>query len=138
MTIDQAGIDFIKVWEGFSANVYEDVAGKRTIGIGHLILPSEDFPAGITIRQAEELLWHDLEAPELALQRLVPRSCTQNQWNALCSFAFNLGVGALEEMLAHGWSEVSVQIPRWSHAGRVEVPGLVRRRAAEVKLFNTV
>jgi lysozyme len=137
MTIDQAGLDFIKGFEGFSANVYKDVAGHPTIGIGHLVEPSEDFSAGITLNQAETLLWSDLEAPEAALQRLVPRSCNQNQWNALCSFAFNLGVGSLETMLAHGWDQVPTQILKWDHAGGKQVPGLTRRRQAEAALFQS-
>jgi len=135
MTIDQAGIDFIHTFEGFSAHVYNDVAGKATIGIGHLVLPSEDFSAGLTISEAEELLQHDLEAPQQALQRLVPASCTQNQFNALCSFAFNLGVGSLETMLSHGWDQVPAQILRWDHSGGKQVAGLTRRRQAESALF---
>ena len=135
MTIDEAGIDFIKGFEGLSLNVYNDVAGKPTIGIGHLIKPSEDFPAPITLEQAEQLLWADLETPEQALAKLVPATCTQNQWNALCSFAFNLGVGSLETMLGHGWDEVPTQILRWDKAGGKQVAGLTRRRQAEAALF---
>jgi lysozyme len=137
MTIDQAGIDFIKLWEGFESHPYMDVAGKATVGIGHLIKPSEDFSSGVTLSQAESLLYDDLEAPEEALQRLVPADCTQNQWNALASFAFNLGVGSLETMLAHGWPEVPQQILRWDRAGGQQVPGLTRRRKAEAALFHS-
>ena len=137
MTIDQAGLEFIKGFEGFSASVYKDVAGKETIGIGHLVKPTESFPGSITLNQAEQLLWDDLEPVETALQRLVPAECTQNQWNALASFAFNLGVGSLQTMLAHGWSEVPSQILRWTHAGGKEVAGLVRRRQAEAALFES-
>ena len=135
MTIDQAGIDFITHWEGFVNHVYLDVAGKPTIGIGHLIKPSESFPVPITLEQAQSLLWSDLEAPEEAVNALAP-GCNQNQFNALCSFAFNLGVGSLKTMLAHGFDEVPVQILRWDHAGGKQVPGLTARREAEAALFS--
>lgn len=137
MTVDDAGIAFIRGFEGFSASVYNDVAGKPSIGIGHLIKPSESFPTGITLNQAEQLLWQDLEGPETALQRLVPAECTQNQWNALASFAFNLGVGSLETMLSHGWEHVPEKILRWDHAGGKQVAGLTRRRQAEAALFRS-
>ena len=139
MTIDDAGIKFITLWEGFEPNVYLDVAGKPTIGIGHLIKPSEDFSAGITLNQAEELLWRDLEAPEQAIQRLAPQA-NQNQTNALASFAFNLGVGSLSQMLSHGFDQAAQQILKWDKAhvnGQlVAVAGLTRRRQAESALFS--
>ena len=111
MTVDQDGINFIKLWEGFEPKVYLDVAGKPTIGIGHLIKPSEDFSMGISLTQAEELLWRRPGGPgtgHLAVGSA--GTITQNQTNALCSFGFNLGVGALSQMLSHGWDQVPQQI----------------------------
>ena len=135
MTIDQAGLDFIKGFEGFSATVYKDAVGKPTIGYGHLIKPNEDFSMGISLSQGETLLYDDLEGVEARILQLAPGTITQNQFNALCSFGFNLGVGALSQMLAHGWDQVPAQILRWSHAGGKELPGLLRRRQAEAALF---
>ena len=136
MTVDQAGLEFIKGFEGFSASVYNDVAGKPTIGIGHLIKPGEDFSAGITVLQALTLLYDDMEPVEAKILELAPASCKQTQFNALCSFGFNLGTGALAQMMSHGWDQIPAQIPRWDHAAGKVIPGLTRRRQAEVKLFT--
>ena len=132
--IDQAGIDFIKGFEGFSATVYSDVAGFPTVGYGHKLLPGESYPDGITEAGATALLASDVEPVSIAVATLAPQ-CNQNQHDALCSFAYNLGAGSLRTMLGHGWADVPNQIPRWVHAGGVVVPGLVTRRAAEVALF---
>ena len=137
MTIDQAGLDFIRNFEGFSANVYKDVAGHPAIGIGHLIKPNEDFSMGITLEQAQTLLYDDLEGVEAHILQLAPGSITQNQFNSLASFGFNLGVGALAQMLAHGWDQVPQQILRWDHSGGQVVAGLTRRRQAEAALFQS-
>ena len=141
MEISSNGIRLIQSEEGFSAAVYPDKAGNPTIGIGHKLLPGESFPEGVTPEQAQTMLVHDLTFVQNALTQLVPASCNQNQWDALCDFGFNDGVGALRQMLAHGWDEVPEQIMRWDHDKQhgVEVidPVLKARRAAEVALFNT-
>lgn len=135
MTIDQAGLDFIEGFEGFSATIYKDAVGKPTIGYGHLIKPNEDFSMGISLSQGETLLYDDLEGVEARILQLAPGTITQNQFNALASFGFNLGVGALSQMLAHGWDQVPAQILRWDHAGGKVLEGLTRRRHAEAALF---
>lgn len=135
MTIDQAGIDFITHWEGCKLIPYQDVVGKLTVGVGHLIKPGEDFTGGITQAQADALLMSDVSLVESTLNSLVPEECTQSQWNALCSFGFNLGVGSLKTMLGHGWDQVPEQVIRWNKAGGVPVAGLTARRAAERDLF---
>jgi GH24 family phage-related lysozyme (muramidase) len=140
MQIDQAGIDMIKSFENCELTVYKDVAGNPTIGVGHLIKPPEspeDFAGGITEAEADQMLLADLAPVQNAVNRLADPSCNQNQFNALCDFAFNLGVGALETMMAHGWDQIPAQIPRWNHAGGIVVDGLTKRRAAEVALFQS-
>ena len=140
MQISPNGIRLIQSEEGFSAAVYPDKAGNPTIGIGHRLLPGESFPGGVTLEAAQAILIHDLTFVQNELTVLVDPSCTQNQWDALCDFGFNLGVGALKTMLAHGWDFVPLQIPRWNHDRQngIEVvdPDLTARRAAEVALFN--
>jgi lysozyme len=139
MQISDNGKAFIKGWESCSLVVYNDAAGKPTIGWGHLLLPGEESWAagGITQAQADQLFDDDLAAPQDAVNRLADPSCNQNQFDSLCSFDFNLGEGSLETMLAHGWAQVPAQIPRWHFAGGVSVPGLVNRRAAELALFQS-
>ena len=90
------------------------MAGVQTIGIGHKLLPGESFPDGITQDQAQTMLAHDLTFVQNALTVIAPASCTQNQWDALCDFGFNLGVGALKTLLAHGWDQVPTQLLRWT------------------------
>jgi lysozyme len=135
MQISPAGIAFIESNEGLVVHVYND-NGRRAIGYGHDLLPGESFPDGITQEQAEALLFRDLVPVQAALTSLVPQDCTQDQWDALCDFAYNLGIGSLKTMLAHGWDQVPLQIPRWNLVNGAATPGLTARRKAEVALFN--
>jgi lysozyme len=134
MNISPTGIAFIEANEGFVAHEYND-NGKQAIGYGHDLLPGESYPEGITQEQAEALLFHDLVPVQTALASLVPPDCTQNQWDALCDFGYNLGVGALKTMLGHGWDQVPVQALRWNHINGTPAPGLTARRNAEVAIF---
>jgi lysozyme len=136
MNIDQAGIAFITSFEGCKLTVYPDPAGIPTVGIGHKLLPGESFPDGITSDQAQEMLMADLAPVQAAVNRLMDPSCTQGQFDALCDFGFNLGVGSLGTMLGHGWDQIPQQIIRWTHSDGQVVPGLVRRRLAEMALWN--
>ena len=135
MNISPTGIAFIESNEGLILLPYND-NGKQAIGYGHDLLPGESYPEGITQEQAEALLFHDLVPIQTALASLVPPDCTQNQWDALCDFGYNLGVGALKTMLGHGWDQVPVQVPRWNHINGQVAAGLTARRANEVKRFT--
>lgn len=134
MNISPTGIAFIESNEGLILLPYND-NGKQAIGYGHDLLPGESYPEGITQEQAEALLFHDLVPIQTALASLVPPDCTQNQWDALCDFGYNLGVGALKIMLEHGWDQVPVQVPRWNHINGAPAPGLTARRNAEAAMF---
>ncbi|MBI5427444.1 MAG: lysozyme, partial [Nitrospinae bacterium] len=90
------GVDFLKRREQFRDHVYEDEAGKRTIGWGHLLLPGEEFPDGITKEQALRLLAQDMRIAETAIQRKVKVGLVQHQFDALTSLVFNIGGGAFE------------------------------------------
>ena len=136
MQISENGIRFIESFEGFSSKVYNDV-GHPAVGYGHDLQPGESFPDGITQPEAEALLIKDVNtryAP--VVNSLIPTECTQNQFDALCDFAYNLGTGSLGTMLAHGWDQVPVQIPRWNKVSGEPNPSLTRRRQAEVDLFD--
>lgn len=142
MQLSPAGLGFIASNEGFVDHVYDDAAGIPTIGYGHKLLPGESFPDGITPSQGQAMLFKDLALVQNALTLLVPSNCTQNQWDALCDFGYNAGVAALKTMLAHGWDQVTTQIPRWVYAKvdgvETVIPGLVTRRKAELTLFEQV
>ena len=136
MLLSENGLNFIKQSESCRANVYIDAAGFPTIGYGHRLLPGESFPNGITEQDAIELLLKDVQHAVDAVSIAAPQA-NQNQFDCLVDFCFNLGAASLHTMLAHGWDQVPVQIPRWNEAGGKVLPGLVTRRAGEVKLFNT-
>lgn len=139
MKIDQAGLDLIRGFEGCRLEVYLDIAGKPTIGVGHLIVPPEtpeNYSEGITQEQADALLLSDLVGVERGVNSIIPESCTQNQYNSLCSFAFNLGVSNMRMMVSHGRDQIPAQILRWDNAGGAESAGLLSRRKAESALFE--
>ena len=136
MNISAAGIDFIKSNEGFRASAYPD-AGGFSIGYGHHILPGQTFPHEITEQEASTLLMDDLQPIVHCLDMNVPKDCTQNQFDALCDFGYNLGEGALLQMLGHGWNQVPEQMIRWVHVGTQVSPGLVARRKEEISMFQS-
>ena len=141
MQLSSYGYSFIQAQEGFTPAVKGDTGGKQEIGYGHDLLPGESFPNGISILQAIALLHQDVAKIETPVTISVPQYCTQNQFDALIDFTYECGLGALHQLLAHGWSQVTVQLPRWVHAnvGGVEtvLEGMVARRAAEIQLFNS-
>ena len=136
MKTSPAGLQFIEDNEGSSLIEYKDIAGKWSIGVGHLIVPPESYPDGITEEECLALLAGDVAHVENALNALIPEDCTQNQFDACTDFGFNLGVGALRTMLGHGWGQVPVQMPRWDMADGQTIPGLAARRRREVDLFS--
>ena len=133
------GLALIERSEGLRTSVYADAVGVLTCGWGHVVKPEDglNLTSTITLEQAQAFLQRDVEAVENVLNTLIPPDCTQNQFDACCDFAYNLGVGALRTMLGHGWDQVPTQMLRWVHAGSEILPGLVTRRQAEADLFNT-
>lgn len=139
--ITQNGIDLIKRFEGFSSTVYICPAGYPTIGYGHVVKSYEDLPNGITEGQAEELLRQDAMIAERAVLRLINVPLTDGQFDALVSFTYNLGGGALQrstlrrKINREEHTEVPDQFMRWVWAGGRKLKGLVRRRKAETVLY---
>ncbi|RKP44617.1 lysozyme [Trinickia fusca] len=135
------GIDLIKHFEGLRLTRYLDAVGKPTIGYGHLILPNEKFAAALTTSAAESLLKQDLRKHELALRKLVRVPITQQQFDALMAFVFNLGPGRLQSSTllrcvnASQFKNAADQFLVWNKAGGKPLAGLTRRRQAERKLF---
>jgi lysozyme len=133
----RAGLDLIKEFEGCRLEAYQDVAGVWTIGIGS----TENVHPGLTItpEQAEQRLVNHLAPLEVQVCRLVRVPLTQNQFDALISFCYNVGVGHFEGSLLlkclNSHQDAASEFLKWSRAGGVEVPGLLRRREAERELF---
>lgn len=140
--ITQNGLDLIKRFEGFSRTVYFCPAGYPTIGYGHVVKDDEDFSAGIDESQAEELLRQDAQIAERAVLRLINVPLTDGQFDALVSFTYNLGGGALQrstlrrKINREEHAEVPEQFMRWVWAGGRKLKGLVRRRAAEAEIYQ--
>ena len=136
MKTSEAGIEFIEKREGLRLSQYLD-NGHQCIGYGHDLLPGESYPNGISTLTAQLILEEDVEKCEQAINAYgVP--LTQNQFDALVDFTFNLGVRSLWELLAHGLSQVPEQLPRWMHENGKVSTELLDRRQAEVKLFKQV
>ena len=143
MKTNKAGIDLIKKFEGLYLNAYICPAKKVTIGYGH----TRTAQLGMTITecQAEELLQSDLEPAEAAINYLntkLARKLNENEFSALVSFVFNLGVGnfnksTLKSKLLEdiNRAEVALEFRKWVYAAGVKLDGLVKRRAAEARLF---
>lgn len=139
MKISTKGFGLIKEFEGCKLTAYFCPARILTVGFGST---GPHVKPGMTITEseAETLLLNDLVRFEKAVNELVKVPMTQGAYDALVSFTFNCGEGALEEStllreLNEGKDPNAVakaQLPRWTNGGLV---GLVRRRAAEVELF---
>ncbi len=142
--ITQDGLNLIKHFEGFEPEIYLDVAGLPTIGYGHLIRKGEHkmFENGISEEEAEALLADDVQVAERAVLRLINVPLTDNQFNALVSFTFNLGSGALQrstlrrKVNREDHAEVPAEFSRWVWAGGRKLKGLIRRRKAEAALYQ--
>jgi GH24 family phage-related lysozyme (muramidase) len=138
MKTSPTGLALIQRFEGFSARAYRCPAGYWTIGYGHLCAP--DHPT-VSEAEAEVLLIKDVRIAERAVVRLISRALTQNQFDALVSFTFNLGSGALQrsrlrQVVNRGDDErVGQELLRWVYAGGKPLKGLVLRRQAEVALY---
>jgi lysozyme len=91
--ITEDGLALIKRFEGFSAKPYICPAGHLTIGYGHVV---RDGIQSVTMEQAEELLAMDVGTAERSVLRLIAVPLADGQFNALVSFTFNLGGGALQ------------------------------------------
>ena len=144
MKISQDGINLIKSFEGLRLEPYHCSAGVLTIGYGSTG-PHVKAGMSITESQAATLLAKDLQRFEAGVNELVKVPLTQGQFDALVSFAFNLGCGSLENStllrrLNGGEDKAAVfceELPKWVKGGGGVLPGLVRRREAEVKLATS-
>ncbi len=141
--ITQDGLDLICRFEGFSHTIYLCPAGYPTIGYGHLITEAnkEQFLDGIDELEALDLLKTDVQKAEQSVLRLINVPLTDGQFDALVSFTFNLGGGALQRSTLRRKvnrcenSAVPAEFMKWVWAGGRKQKGLVRRRKAEGILY---
>src|SRR5699024_12084559 len=138
------GINLIKHFEGLKLKMYYCVAGFHTIGYGHKITASlepELLTKSITQEEAEKLLEEDLKYFEGYINEVSKEydvKLTQNQFDALCSFCFNLGSfkdAMLQRFKAKDLTAIGGSLILYNKAKGVPNEGLTRRRKAEQKLF---
>ena len=157
MNVGGKGIALVKLFEGCRAKPYRCPAALWTVGYGKLMYPDQAllkmpermaYPLRaeddriFTRIEIDDLLAHELGTTGKGVARLCPAAVgNQGQFDALVSFAFNCGLGALQRSslrAAFNRGDLDVAADgfmKWTKAGGRELPGLVRRRTAERALF---
>lgn len=144
MTISQKGIDLITSFEAFEANPYICPAGKCTIGYGTTLYKSglkvtmQDTP--ISKEQAiAELMYH---IENRCYHAIIGLNVVQSQFDALCSFIYNVGAGnfassTLKKLIAVNPNnpEIAGEFAKWNKSGGKMLNGLVTRRKAESDMY---
>ena len=141
MKCSQEGLELIKKFEGCKLKSYKCPAGVWTIGYGH----TEDVKEGdiVSPQEADKLLRADVFKFEEYVADNVTVKLTQNQFDALVTWTFNLGVGnlrnstMLKKLNNADYTSVPFEMKRWNKAGGKTLDGLVRRRQAESLLFES-
>jgi lysozyme len=140
MSYGERGMALTEQFEGLKLAAYQDSVGVWTIGYGHT---GADVRPGLTItlQQASDLLLKDVGSAVATVNKLVSVALTQNQFDALVDFVYNVGAGnfgsstLLKDVNAHNYAAAAEQFLRWDKAGGMELPGLLKRRQAERALF---
>ena len=141
MKCSQEGLELIKKFEGCKLKSYKCPAGVWTIGYGH----TEDVKEGdiVSPQEADKLLRADVFKFEEYVADNVMVNLTQNQFDALVAWTFNLGVGnlrnstMLKKLNNADYTSVPFEMKRWNKAGGKTLDGLIRRRKAESLLFES-
>ena len=139
MKISNDCVNLVKQFEGFEANAYKCPAGVWTIGYGHTLnVHPNDV---ITEAQASKLLEEELQEYAAKVTKIVP-TANQNQFDALVSFAYNLGVNALgtstllKKHLKGDYTGAQAEFLRWDKANGRVLTGLTKRRQQESTLYG--
>lgn len=143
MKMGANGIALLKNFEGCRVMPYNDSAGLKTVGIGHLIKPGEDAHWEYPLTQIKimELFHTDVSRFEAEVNKLVTVKLNQNQFDALVSFDYNTGSLStstlLKKLNSGDLKAAGLEFLRWVHAGSATVIlGLVTRRREEKALFE--
>ena len=138
--ISDTCVSLVKTFEGFRSEAYKCPAGVWTIGYGH----TEDVKAGdkITEPQATFLLRNELDEFAIKVEKLLKKA-TQSQFDALVSFAYNVGVSALASSTllkkhnAGDYEAAQKEFLKWNKAAGKELAGLTKRRLHESALYGS-
>jgi GH24 family phage-related lysozyme (muramidase) len=142
--INDSGVEIVKHFEGMRTTAYQDSVGIWTIGYGHTSMagpPSVSPGMTITAAEAESILRQDLGVFEKGVADAASKSTSDDQFSAMVSFSFNVGLGAyrdstlLKKHNAGDHAGAADEFLRWVYAGDQVLPGLQRRRNAERALY---
>ena len=144
MNMTEDGMALIRAFEGFRGRAYRDAVGVWTIGFGHTSMagaPEVSQGMEISRAEAEKILERDVAEFAHGVAKLVTAQLNDNEFSALVSFAYNVGLGnfgtssVLKAVNAGDREAVPRRVQLWVKAGGRVLPGLVKRRAAEAVLF---
>jgi len=148
MEINQSGIDLVKKFEGSRLNAYLDSVNVPTIGYGATFYENGNkvkIGDKISQQRADELLTYHLNLFAKGITPLITSKVNSNQFSALVSFAYNLGVGNLKnstllKKVNANPNDTSIrdEFIKWNRAGGNVLAGLTRRRNAEADLYFKV
>jgi lysozyme len=147
VNVSKAGILLIKHHEGVRSRPYRCPAGLWTVGVGHLIGDGKSLPESwnrpFSQEEIDKILKSDLRRFELGLTKLLPNiPLKQNEFDALVSFCFNLGLGCFQrstirQALLRGNKEAAMEsLVKYCRAGGKILKGLQTRRLDEKALFE--
>ncbi len=156
MNVSDKLIEMLKHHEGVRQKPYQCPALLWTVGVGHVIDPNhakvplaerkalpipEGWDRTISMEEVNAILRKDIQRFESGVLRLCPNGLTQGRFDALVSFAFNVGLGNLQRStirMKHNrgeFDEAAESFMMWTKAGGRELPGLVKRRKDEKALY---
>ena len=145
MKTSNAGKTLIKSFEGKRLAAYDDGVGVWTIGYGTIKYPNGSAVKKGDVRtdaQVDQYFSNDLVKFENSVNSLVKVPLTQNQFDALVSFAYNVGATnlsnstLLRKLNSKDYKGAAAEFPKWNKAGGKVMAGLTLRRLAEQELFN--
>lgn len=140
MKINKEGLELIKKFEGLKLKSYRCPANILTIGYGHTKGVKENQE--ITEEEATKLLLEDISTFETGVKNLVTSKINENQFSALVSFSFNLGLGNLKSStllkkvnINPNDKSIKLEFVKWNKAGGKVLSGLTSRRKSESELY---
>lgn len=154
--IPELAVGFIAFREGYSETPTDRVDGFSTVGYGHLIayrpvnaednratwVKGQETPGRLTKKEARILLRKDMRETARGVRRLVRVPTNKRQFSMLLSFAYNCGTGALadstllKKLNVGNYAAVPEELMRWVNGPAGPLPGLVKRRRREGRLFR--
>lgn len=141
MNVSKNGVKLIAGFEGCVLHAYEDAVGVLTIGYGHTAgVKKGDV---ITQKEADDMLNAEVQRFGDQVEKLIHVPINQNQFDAITSLAYNVGIGnlskstLLELVNKKHFTDAKKEFAKWNKAGGHVLAGLVKRRAKESELFGT-